>query len=218
MNHIYHGSGDERIDLIKGDIIQHVHSLIFRVIETKFGNTLLKCNELDPKTMKAKYPISWVPSNACWLLMREGHPELGSPEFLELHGSKFKPAGPRYGWSFDQDEPYSAAEDSIEDALAEARLTDEGSGELAHSTVFICEVKDYKPRVDADHIIEHLEEDAFETVGEVMTGWIAGASVEQKAELEKLITDWAVKHFPISFYLGVNPKEYDLATGQVVQK
>lgn len=218
MNHIYHGSGNDRIGLAKGDIIQHVHSLIFQVIEAKCDNNMLRCNELDPKTLKAKDHVSWVPAKACWLLMRDGHPELGSPEFLELHGSKFKPAGPRYGWSFDPDAPYSAAEDSIEDALAEARLTDEGSGEPVHSTVFICEVKDYKPCVAADHIIEHMEEHAFETVGEVMTGWIAGASVEQKAELEKLITDWAVKHFPITFYLGENPKEYDLATGQVVQK
>lgn len=218
MNHIYRGSGTDRQDLIKGDIIQHVHSLIFQVIEAKCDSNMLRCNELDPKTMRAKDQVSWVPAKACWLLMRLGHDGLGSPEFIEQHGRRLKATGKRYGWSFDTDLPYSAAEDSIEAALAEARLTDEGSDEPQHSSVYICEAVDYKPSIDAEYIIEQLEEHAFETVGEVMTGWMTGASVEQKAELEKLITAWSIKHFPIHFYLGVNPKEYDLATGQVVEE
>ena len=216
MNRIYHGDGGEHT-LTQGDVIQYVHGLIFKVIDMKCSGNMLKCSELHPETMAANSAVSWVPTSACWLLLRPGDESVGSPEFIAKHGAKLKPAGNRYGWSFDEDGTFSMAEGSIEEALQAAR-DDIADDEEQDITVFICDVQDYKPRIDSGHVIELLEEDAFETVGEVMEGWLSGATVEQKAELEKLITDWAVRHFPITFYLAVNAKEYNLATGQVVQK
>lgn len=102
-----------------------------------------------------------------------------------------------YCYSFDE-EIYHGRFSSSEEALAEAR---DACGASGNVSVWIGQCKEVSltSMVDADYVIERLQEEASERVGESSEDWLH-VDAEPKQELERLILDWVMRHDPPRFY------------------
>ncbi len=96
----------------------------------------------------------------------------------------------QYSWSVDE-ETYRDQCDSIEEAVA-AALDHHGGLEIG-TTISIGEIipVDASQLVDADSVIENMSCQAYDLAGEPSEDYLAGATKEQKDELESLIAAWA---------------------------
>jgi|GEM_PF-554340 len=96
----------------------------------------------------------------------------------------------QYSWSVDE-ETYRDQCDSIEEAVA-AALDHHGDLEVG-TTISIGEIipVDASQLVDADSVIENMSCQAYDVAGEPSEDYLAGATKEQKDELESLIAAWA---------------------------
>ncbi len=96
----------------------------------------------------------------------------------------------QYSWSLDE-ETYRDQCDSIEEAVA-AALDHHGGLEIG-TTISIGEIipVDASQLVDADSVIENMSCQAYDLAGEPSEDYLAGATKEQKDELESLIAAWA---------------------------
>jgi hypothetical protein len=96
----------------------------------------------------------------------------------------------QYSWSVDE-ETYRDQCDSIEEAVA-AALDHHGGLEIG-TTISVGEIisVDASQLVDADSVIESMSCQAYDIAGEPSEDYLAGATKEQKDELESLIAAWA---------------------------
>lgn len=74
-----------------------------------------------------------------------------------------------YTWSLDSNEEWhNAVYDTIKECIEDAKKCEVKSGE----TIYIGRCTEYIPKVNIDKILEDLEQDAYEIVGDAMTGWL----------------------------------------------
>lgn len=100
----------------------------------------------------------------------------------------------QYIWN-ENDEEYwnNDSFDTIEEALKDAKTnTNNIKG------VYIGQVRNFVPRVKADDVIEQIQEDAYELVGDVSENYFSKVSKEHEEELNKTLTMvfniWAEKY------------------------
>ncbi len=81
--------------------------------------------------------------------------------------------------------------------------------------VYIGEFKEYEPYVDIEYVIERMEENAYDAVGEFSEDWLNDMTHEEKKELQKIINKTIVNylkdkgHMP-NFGTVEEYKEYSL--------
>lgn len=124
----------------------------------------------------------------------------------------------KYSWSFDGDaERWYESADSIAECIADARdSVARGDSEPA-DTVYIGVNVPFVPRVDAESVLETVEEDAYE-FNEVGEDWDAFDTHKMKDELEELsdtlsgaVNAWLKKYGrEPSFYAIEGIKSYAL--------
>ena len=81
--------------------------------------------------------------------------------------------------------------DSVKECIEEARL----EGYKDTDTFALGYIEPYQTNyVNGDLIIEHLQQNAYDEVGEVAEGWLDDISIEQRADLngrlEKVVSEW----------------------------
>ena len=73
--------------------------------------------------------------------------------------------------------------------------------------IYIAEVVEHKPVLDAERIIEADQEEAFDECGEVSESYLENISVEMIAELEEQLTDvysaWLKKYNQMPSFYGL---------------
>jgi len=113
----------------------------------------------------------------------------------------------QYAWSTDE-EMYHGKFDTVEEALAEARehLIDGLDEDPGSYTVWVGEAKPIPTGrlVDAECIVERMQERAYEEVGEFGEDYLTTATAEQLKELEALVVAWADRVEMPSFYSADN--------------
>ncbi|HMM31599.1 MAG TPA: hypothetical protein PKB13_07465 [Clostridia bacterium] len=128
----------------------------------------------------------------------------------------------KYSWDFNGEaenwynETYDTIEECLEDARSVAEDETYGSNEPPEK-VYIGENKPFVPRVDAECVLDLLEEQACEFAGEVGYDWDSYDHKKQDEldELSQSLTDvvmaWLKKHgrAPV-FYAVEDIKEYPL--------
>ena len=115
-----------------------------------------------------------------------------------------------YSYSFD-DEHFNGEFETIEETLKEAENDSCGD----YKEVYIGENGVFKPFVDGDDIIERVQQEAFDEVGEIAEIYLDNVAVSHTQELSSLLTntfnEWAKKYgyepnvFPVN-----NIKKYAL--------
>ena len=107
-----------------------------------------------------------------------------------------KPTG-KFSYSFDG-ESFDDICDSIEEALHDARIQASCFDEPIE-TVYIGEVCEFEPIVDADSVIERIQSDAEDEAGECADDYLEGVKIADKLKLESMLTEtfnrWAVETF-----------------------
>lgn len=122
----------------------------------------------------------------------------------------------QYAWSWKADsQDYSFSHDSIDECLEEAREENDEN----HKRVYIGIVTEVDIRVDADDVIENIQNRVYSEHGEVAEEYLDNVSKEQLNELDealnKVFNDWKDKHkFEPNFFTVEEIKEYDLETGE----
>lgn len=123
-----------------------------------------------------------------------------------------------YAYSFDN-ERYYEQYDSIEQALAAAKLDAKNDDELKDvKTVYIGRVHKFVPEVDAWSIIERLQDDADDEAYEASEDYLQDVSDEEANKLEAMLTEtfnkWAREtgNEP-NFFVVKDVKEYSLEDG-----
>ena len=123
-----------------------------------------------------------------------------------------------YIWDFDDgaeywyNDTYETIEECIEDALLTSKEEDE-----EYDTVYIGEVNKFIPTIDAERILDMLQEDAYEEVGEIGGDWNAydykkRNEIDELSEaLTEVVHSWLKKcgYYP-SFCTIENVKKYPL--------
>lgn len=100
---------------------------------------------------------------------------------------------PKYAWTKHKNDEvwYGGPCDSVKECVEEARLEDYKDAELFAIGYIEPYQVDY---VNADQIIEYLQEYAYDEVGEVSESWLNDVSIEQRADLEnkvlKVVLEW----------------------------
>ena len=135
----------------------------------------------------------------------------------------------KYYWNFnDHAELWYSYDDNIKDCIVQAReevdeyKAEEGIEEEIQS-VFIGELKEFKPSVCVDRVLDFIVDDAYDEVGELAEGFLDGVSNDVELELEedlnKVLNKWLDKH-KLSPCFGAieDVKEYDLETGDEVKQ
>lgn len=119
----------------------------------------------------------------------------------------------KYVYSTDEEFFFSDEYDSREAAM-EACVHDLEPG--ARYCTAIVQVKDggcYAP--SAYHLIEHMQEAAYDEVGEVAEGWLCNVTKEQEADLEDRVSQaikaWLFIHGKQPTFFGVTEVEWHTA-------
>lgn len=125
----------------------------------------------------------------------------------------------KYSWNFNEDAELwdNDAHDTIEACAEDATATAAEYGKDYHKTVYVGENSPFVPYVDAEAILEAVEEQACEFAGEIGGDWYACDSKkpEQLEELSGALTavvnEWMKKYgyYP-EFYAVENVKAYPL--------
>lgn len=125
----------------------------------------------------------------------------------------------KYSWSFDGDAAlWRNSADSIKDCISEAE-TENGYDGYENETVYIGANVPFIPTVDAESILDQIQEDAGEFAGEIGCEWDAYSYkkmdeiTELNDALTKVVHDWMRKYgyYP-NFYQVNNIKPYPLKT------
>jgi len=119
-------------------------------------------------------------------------------------------------WNFNKDEEvWHNSETSIEACIEEARLNIEDEGQ---EVVYIGELDNYVPSIDAERIIDDLTEQAYDECGECSEGWLDGAETEELEEkLNEVLQEWLKKtNQAPSFGKFKEIYCYDLKTGKQI--
>lgn len=125
----------------------------------------------------------------------------------------------RYYWSFDKDEEiWNHSEERIEDCIEEAKL----NNWRGCKSVFIGELEDYIPVIDAINIIEELQEEAYNECGECSETWLDAINHKQTESLEERLNDALQKWLEETnnqpnFGKVTKIKCYDLETGKEIK-
>lgn len=121
----------------------------------------------------------------------------------------------KYVYAFSEDGFLFAERfDSFDAAVAAAR--DEAGMTPKHKTVYIGIIDDiWKPTLDGGRILDMVQEDADEDVGEAAESYLAHVKKQDVEELSEALTatfnEWAAKHgYEPNFYKVENVKEYML--------
>lgn len=131
----------------------------------------------------------------------------------------------KYSWSFDGDaELWSNSADSVEDCIFQAN-TENGYDGYEHETVYIGENAPFVPTVDAESVLDQMQEDAGEFAGEIGNEWYAYSyeKMDEIAELNdaltKVVHDWMRKYGYYPYFFRVdNIKPYPLKTAMSGEK
>lgn len=124
----------------------------------------------------------------------------------------------KYSWSFDGDlERWYESAESVEECIANARAAIAQGEEEPADTVYIGKNIPFIPHVDAEVVLESVEEDAADFAGELGGDWYA-CDGNMKSELKELsetlstaVKDWLKKYGrEPSFYAVENVKPYAL--------
>ena len=95
---------------------------------------------------------------------------------------------PRYAWSWYDDPqlPFNCAYDSIEECLVDARLDAESESYDPARLVYIGEIEPYVPHVDVYKLLEAIEYDVGDEVGEAGYDYYAFNSVTDQPKILEL--------------------------------
>ena len=125
----------------------------------------------------------------------------------------------KYSWNFDEDAEfwYNDAQDTVEECIEDAKETIKENDEDWHDHVYVGNNIPFVPVVDAESVLEDIQERASEFVGEVADDWDA-FNYKKHDELDELsnalsvvVRDWMKKYgyYP-HFYAVENIKSYPL--------
>lgn len=125
----------------------------------------------------------------------------------------------KYIWNFNGDAETwnNDTYETIEECIADAQATAKENGEDYHDVVYIGECNPFVPCVDAEMVLDNLEERAYEFAGEVGLDWEA-FNCNKRDEIDELsnalsaiVIEWLKKHgyYP-EFYAVENIKPYPL--------
>ena len=125
----------------------------------------------------------------------------------------------KFSYSFYEDIDYSCEYDSIEKALAAAKLDAKNDDEFKDmDTVYVGRIYRFVPEVDAWSIIERLQDDADDEAYEASEDYLQDVSDEEANKLEAMLTEtfnkWAREtgNEP-NFFVVKDIKEYSLEDG-----
>lgn len=90
----------------------------------------------------------------------------------------------KYSWSFNKNDELWNQDtfDTVEECIENAKKNEVYSGE----TIAVGECIPYVPYIDADDIIERIEEQAYEHAGEASEGWLSYSNDEKDRLTEQL--------------------------------
>jgi len=118
----------------------------------------------------------------------------------------------KYGWSLDQ-EDFDGDCATREEAEQEARseLMEQEGCDMG--TVWTCKQEPVEIKVRGTRVIEQVEEDVYEEVGDVSDGWLGMTSYSQDDDLTAILTatfkEWLKKHgLEPTFWKAVDVKEH----------
>ena len=118
-----------------------------------------------------------------------------------------------YTWDEHNNEYWqSAICESVEECIKEARECD-----VVGDTIFIGEIEPYEIHVDADALLEHIEEEACNECGESAWDWIPSRDISQddinmfSFKLTNIVKSWLKEHnvYP-TFYNIINIREVNI--------
>ena len=121
----------------------------------------------------------------------------------------------QYTWRWANSERFSSSLDSINECLEEARAENDEN----YKRVYIGIVTEVDIRVDADDVIENIQNRVYSEHGEVAEEYLDDVTKEQLNELDealnKVFNEWKDKYkFEPNFFTVEEIKEYDLVTGE----
>lgn len=129
----------------------------------------------------------------------------------------------KYFWSFnDSDEVFTESAETIQGCVLEAaeRAVEvaEETGDPLHKSVFIGTTQGFAATIDADDVIERLQDQAYDECGESSDGWLDGVPATMKDELGRALTlvlqGWAVSTENVPHFGNFEcVHEYDISTG-----
>lgn len=122
-----------------------------------------------------------------------------------------------YTWSFDREiwgnDKYDTIAECIKAARESVRID-----KYKYDTVYIGEAVLYEPKIDADVVLEGLENDAYIQCDEVAECWeLFGKDKDGELgnALTKVLLEWLKKHNLMpDFGIVKNIQEYNLITGE----
>ncbi len=122
----------------------------------------------------------------------------------------------KFSYSFYEDFDYSCEYDSVEEALAAAKLDAKNADEFKDAkVVYIGRVYKFVPEIDAWSIIERLQDDADDEAYEVAEDYLRDVSDAEAYKLEQMLTEvfnkWALEtgNAP-TFFVVKDVVEYNL--------
>ena len=96
----------------------------------------------------------------------------------------------KFSYSFYEDFDYSCEYDSVEEALAAAKLDAKNADEFKDAkVVYIGRVYKFVPEIDAWSIIERLQDDADDEAYEASEDYLQDVSDEEANKLEAMLTE-----------------------------
>lgn len=120
-----------------------------------------------------------------------------------------------YAYSFNEEEFNSEECTTAKEALQLAKEEAIDQGEQLPCRVWVGEIGTFNPMVDADDVLERLQEKACEECGECSDGYLDDASEKERDELSKMLTatfhKWEKKyHFEPRFHPIENVQEFEI--------
>lgn len=122
----------------------------------------------------------------------------------------------KFSYSFYEDFDYSCEYDSVEEALAAAKLDAKNADEFKDAkVVYIGRVYKFVPEIDAWSIIEKLQDDADDEAYEAAEDYLRDVSDAEAYKLEQMLTEvfnkWALEtgNAP-TFFVVKDVVEYNL--------
>ena len=117
-------------------------------------------------------------------------------------------------WNFDrEEETWNNSGESIKECIEEARLYVEAEDQ---EFVYIGEVTNHVPTIDAERIIDNLIDQAYDECGESSDGWLDGVKTEELEEkLNEVLQEWLKKtNQEPTFGKLEKVNRYNLKTGE----
>lgn len=122
----------------------------------------------------------------------------------------------KYSYSFYEDTGFSCEYDSIEEALQAAKEDAQNDDEFRDAkTVYIGKVCEFVPVVDADNVIEGLQNEAYCDADDAAQDYLEDVSIVDLNKLQEMLTEtfnkWAKEtgNEP-NFYTVEDVEEYSL--------